>query len=356
MVCNNKNNIKADRSEYIDIIKAFAIIFVVFGHCIQYGSGNEFFINMKYFDNVAFKAIYSFHMPIFMLVSGYLFKYSVQKRSAWELIIHKIKTLLIPISLWSLIPFAYSFADLLRSGKRITFFSACKMYAFTALTNLWFLWAIFWCSIVVVLVNKLLRDSIIAYIAIFLLTFIVPDDFKSYLYKFMYPYFVLGYLYNKYGLGERFRRIYSSPAFLIACAAVFAALLTQYNYESYIYTTGYYLFSGEPLKMLYTDVYRFIIGLVGSIFVMILIAKVNKYILPSIKRFFAFIGQNSLGIYIISDWIFLHILNKITYSFSDINYFVAIIETVIIAAVSLLMTCLIKKIRILNFLLLGGRI
>ncbi len=54
--------------------------------------------------------------------------------------------------------------------------------------------------------------------------------------------------------------------------------------------------------------------------------------------------------------IFLHILNKITYSFSDINYFVVIIETVIIAAVSLLMTCLIKKIRILNFLLLGGRI
>lgn len=64
------------RSEYLDFLKAILIITVLLGHCIQYGGGYE---DNSFFDNKLFKFIYSFHMPLFMLISGYLFSESVKK-------------------------------------------------------------------------------------------------------------------------------------------------------------------------------------------------------------------------------------------------------------------------------------
>lgn len=59
------------RELYPDIIKGIAIILVVLGHCIQFGSA--FSTNLLFFKSSIFIAIYSFHMPLFMLISGYFF-------------------------------------------------------------------------------------------------------------------------------------------------------------------------------------------------------------------------------------------------------------------------------------------
>lgn len=64
------------RNSYLDIAKSLGIILVVIGHCIQYGSGSLYFEKELYFYNILFKFIYSFHMPLFMLISGYLFGYN----------------------------------------------------------------------------------------------------------------------------------------------------------------------------------------------------------------------------------------------------------------------------------------
>lgn len=63
---------RAERSVVIDFIRGIAIILVILGHNIQYGSGVSYYTNELYFDNVLFKLIYSFHMPLFALISGYL--------------------------------------------------------------------------------------------------------------------------------------------------------------------------------------------------------------------------------------------------------------------------------------------
>lgn len=67
------------RVREIDLIKGIAIFLVVFGHSIQYGSGSYFLKSGLFFQNNVFKVIYSFHMPLFMLVSGFLF-YSSKDR------------------------------------------------------------------------------------------------------------------------------------------------------------------------------------------------------------------------------------------------------------------------------------
>ena len=60
-----------ERNIIFDAIKAFAIGLVVYGHSIQYLSGCTW-------DNEIFRIIYTFHMPLFFMISGYFFSSSLQ--------------------------------------------------------------------------------------------------------------------------------------------------------------------------------------------------------------------------------------------------------------------------------------
>ena len=53
------------RNEFLDILKGVAIILVIIGHCIQYGSGSNYFSQEMYYSNGLFKFIYSFHLFFF---------------------------------------------------------------------------------------------------------------------------------------------------------------------------------------------------------------------------------------------------------------------------------------------------
>lgn len=76
-----KKNVLYQRNSFIDFVKGVLIFLVVLGHCIQYGSGKYYFTRQSYFENILFKIIYSFHMPLFSLISGFLFFYSCQSHS-----------------------------------------------------------------------------------------------------------------------------------------------------------------------------------------------------------------------------------------------------------------------------------
>lgn len=69
-----------DRNIYLDVVKVFTIVCVVLGHCIQYGSGKTYLNGGLFFDDIVFKIIYSFHMPLFMIISGYLFAFTIKTR------------------------------------------------------------------------------------------------------------------------------------------------------------------------------------------------------------------------------------------------------------------------------------
>ena len=72
-----------DRLEYIDSLKGFAILLVVMGHMIAWNFST--IETIPSFENIQsmsptpillWKIIYSFHMPLFILISGYLFGFS----------------------------------------------------------------------------------------------------------------------------------------------------------------------------------------------------------------------------------------------------------------------------------------
>ena len=62
-----------------------------------------------------------------------------------------------------------------------------------------------------------------------------------------------------------------------------------------------------------------------------------------------------MGIYIISYLIDVYMLTQITFGLSGYNFLLAILETIVVIIVTLFLIMLIKKIKVLNMLLFGGR-
>ena len=55
------------RNDFIDVLKALAIVLVVIAHCIQCGSGQDVLSEDMYYDDPVFKFITSFHIPFLCL-------------------------------------------------------------------------------------------------------------------------------------------------------------------------------------------------------------------------------------------------------------------------------------------------
>ena len=91
------------RNQVIDATRAVAVVLMIVGHCIQYGSGREYLDSNAFFDDAVFKYIYSFHMPLFAAVSGYCFFKVVSKRSFHETLKDRVQKLFIPIIGWQFI-------------------------------------------------------------------------------------------------------------------------------------------------------------------------------------------------------------------------------------------------------------
>lgn len=80
-----------ERVLYWDVIKAFAIFMVVWGHSIQFLQPNQ----VRMWDSFAERLIVSVHMPLFMMVSGY-FARAIYRKSVKENVVQKAKQLLLP--------------------------------------------------------------------------------------------------------------------------------------------------------------------------------------------------------------------------------------------------------------------
>ncbi len=119
------------RSAFLDVLKAVAITLVLVGHAMQFGSGMHCYIYSDFFDNVVFKVIYSFHMPLFMLISGYLFRMSVQRHSFRENLVSRFTSLIVPIMLWSIVPYVIRIV----SGDERGVFLIVRAYFTTCLGN-----------------------------------------------------------------------------------------------------------------------------------------------------------------------------------------------------------------------------
>lgn len=109
----------SERLGFIDAIKGFAIILVVIGHAVQ-------FSNQNFDSSILFRFIYSFHMPLFMFVGGFLIE--IEKFRNCDYIIKKFSQLVVPYIFWLFVMFVYMYGmNSVFSYKIIQFFLEAVM-------------------------------------------------------------------------------------------------------------------------------------------------------------------------------------------------------------------------------------
>jgi len=289
---------KSKRNNFIDIVKGVAIFLMLWGHCIQYcvvGSDIDFF------ENIVFKTIYSFHMPLFMLVSGYLFYFSFIKRDLKELLVHRIQSLLQPIVFGTIFDFFATKVLLgLLSGKFNSPFDGEWMQKLSYL--LWFLWSVLAASIAVAIVCKKCKNiflQLICLLAFVPIVALFPNIDEN---IYMYPYFIIGFYFAQYK--DKLPSLVYKFKYL--SIALFPIMLCFYEKKHYIYTTG--IFPNEEYswkEMLTIDAYRWAIGLVGAIFTLTVLELIYTYIStklrkPIISKNLTKLGKKSIQVYVFS--------------------------------------------------------
>ena len=344
-----------DRNSYLDILKAVTILFVVIGHAIQYGGGMENLSGGYFLYNPVFIFIYSFHMPLFMIVSGYLFAFSCKNKTWIQLLIAKAKQILIPLFCWSCVSLVVEIIKIIIgiSSHKFSIIWIGQTVTSGFLHGPWFLWAIWWSSLLVIITRRFFKDNILVYLAVFILVMLIPDNNNSAQYKFMLPYFVLAYLFNKYEFKTKLTNVYVNVTLAISTTLIYILLLPHFGFDSYIYMSGYSVIGKNLTYQLHNNAFRFVIGAVGSISVMYAVYLLTFKLPASVKRPIAYVGTNTLGIYLISNYFFDEVLKRLP--IPGINPWYVLIEVVTVFTASLLLTLLLRKFKTTNRLFLGGR-
>ena len=324
-------------------MKGVNIFLVVFGHCIQFGNGREFSRSEAFFDDVVFKVIYSFHMPLFALVSGYLFYWSLSSRSPREVLLRQMNNYVLPSFSWALI---IECARAVYHVWRGNFAGISRfiMNTFNVfMHSLWFLWAMFICSVIVLAGRVKFNDSFKFYALVLMALLFAPNKIFPGIYTFMLPYFVAGYLWHREGLDERFSFTLPVKAGVIA---LWVIMLCFYGRNDYIYRTGVIIidYSQGVFKywQLWTDIFRWVIGFAGSLSVLMLLSLVKPV------NAIAKVGMKSLGVYIISGYVF-------SFLPESGGYVVNFAEAVMITVMCYCLSVMISRNRMLNRLMFGGR-
>ncbi|MCR5419376.1 MAG: acyltransferase [Lachnospiraceae bacterium] len=308
----------------LDIIKGVAIFLVILGHSIQCGSGAEYNRNQLFFDDVVFKLIYSFHMPLFMIISGFLFAKTSSGKTFLMVIKSRTMRLLLPVFVWQTL---LTLMSVVKNGS----FDVMSYLSF-CIEGFWFLWSVWWATIVCSFVENITKSKkmrVCLHSAVILLSFITPDDFNFSLHKFMYISFLIGICAAKLNLEnvnfEGIRKYMILAVFVF----VFVLLFIFFRRESYIYVSGWTLLGRENwISILLWDIYRVLIGLVGSgilIYMVCLLGPTEKWII--LRN----VGMNTSGIYILQTFANTLMMNYL--ASIQHHLFINIIEGIIICVV-----------------------
>lgn len=332
------------RIAHFDLLKFLAIFLVVAGHCIQRSyMSYDVDTDLYYYDGV-FKFIYGFHLPLFMAISGFFFYGTLHKYSFNNVVKSRFTRLILPIIAWHIIWSVFN------PSEDNAFVSFVRSF----LLHYWFLWALFFCSLGVLIIAKLFGNSLKIYILILPVTLCLPNILNIERYVYLFPFFLFGYVLN-YPQYQRFIltpfSVASKKVVMLGGVFLFIAyigMINFYSYEDYIYTSGTCLIKegAFSFNQLGIDLYRYIVGLVGVVSCYILSLFVKDINIP---HYLFDVGTKTLGIYIIHTF-FTPI---ICWFQLDVNYIFVFIEVVVLIYLSYYLTTLIEKNKHLSFLLLG---
>lgn len=324
---------------YIDAIKAFLMFIVIWGHTIQYTNVYEGLNN----SIAAF--IYSFHMPLFMTLSGMFFNKQLTLNFL-DALRKNFNRLLLPALVVSLSLFLIVFINKPRG--------ILESINWLWNSRPWFVTTLFFCNVSTCIVYRMCKRIGLSFFLTFVIFCFIPDINERLI--FMYPYFVLGYFIN-YLIYKRVLR--GEIFFLAFLFCIFYKLNTS---DITIYSSPFTLWSINGKfhfdESMYIAFKRYFVGLCGSIgFFWIL-----RVIFCGVGRRFCnihivqYIGKNTLGLYLLQIGLFTIWMGIRNDYLANITYgkdWLALLLSFIVLFFLLLCIYSIRKSKIATHLILG---
>lgn len=266
-----------NRINYFDAVKGFGIVLMIIGH---FGVG---LIN---------KFIYSFHMPLFFICSGYFLK---PTNSIKELIVKKGKQLLVPYYFTCLcIVIGSIFNELIKGqsfskvGYEIGQWLIASLYAsgnieafgIRRIGAIWFLWALFIAILFFQALNRYKQSSylilLIGFVGLFTGNqFWLPLSVQPAMTSLLFLY--TGYILKQ-------RKAFETDNLIIYVFCTVLWLICILTCDT------------NMAKNLYSHSILNVIGAIGGSFLIIKVCQLIeiKGWIPRIRRAFVFLGRNSL--------------------------------------------------------------
>ena len=269
-----------DRIRYIDRLKGLAMLLVVMGHV--------YFFSYAQSESIGLKMISSFHMPLFMFISGMLvFKKNIPYSYSFILLLKKIVMFLLPMFIFgvcfaSTYSSVCSFADLW--SLLIAFLMDPAKYGYWYLISL----SLFYISMQLFRFNRsntLTWDILLSgfVYCIFLLGWKTTTQVGNLLCLLnctdFYPFFILGYFTRKYDFVEYVK--HSNFIFTVAII-------------------GYILLFNRDLgfQVINTFSERFVVRLCAIIVILMIFVR-RQDESSFLENKLSFIGRNTLDVYLL---------------------------------------------------------
>lgn len=346
----------------IDIAKGLAIILVVYGHVIEHSMAP--WNSPDFFQNPVFKVIYTFHMPLFVFISGYLMANSLNRHSVDDVFKSRCKSLLVPFITLSILGLLVLHVFNMAFGNNAGSVGVVRELADQLFLKppVWFLFTLFMVSNILLCSVKLeKRLGIIIFLFIYFLLMIIPYNNYCALYfiKWFYLFYLAGYFINRYGIkisNGAFRKLVL-PFVLV----LFIWLVTYWNKNDYIYINKISFISNHYVGEFLRVIYRYVVGFLGIIITFYLAQGLSK---SSMASMVGRIGTYALDIYILQIFIVEGIYPRLIYKagihldFNDpfvLYVFAPLLTVFFVGSCMVISKILIRKIPLLNKFLLGGR-
>lgn len=261
----------------LDYVKGATIFLVVWMHVIQYCAGQTF-------ENLLFTKVYSFHMPVFMVISGFLFYTKLSSEGMnikvcgmLKLLRKQFERLILPNCIWGVI--------LLLTKHDCTWRNILNLP-----NSCWFLSVLFVVSVSYYMLSFLLHNKVVLSTVATFITFFLPG--AEFL-KFFIPFFGIGLLLRHYDVLNRL-----SITSLLALVVLSLALIVFFKPQYTIYLTPTPTIWHYTQQSIWAYLYRMVVGTTLTV-VLVKIAGMIKSDDHYVLRLLHKLSVNSLGIYVI---------------------------------------------------------
>ena len=314
------------RDPFFDNAKFILMVFVILGHILDIGSKTKTNI-------VAFEWIFSFHMPLFVFISGYFTKIT-NTNKYWKGILYFAETLIV----FHVIHVIISHIQ----GKLINIHELLIMPKWT----LWYLLSLIWWRLILYYTPSSIRDNhkvliIISIVLCLIMGWIPINSFYSFQRTFaFFPFFIVGFVTGNKNINVKVkgRKIFSL-LFLVSIAIIFY-FIPKIDYA--ILTQRYCYFQ----RSLFSPFYYFMFRVVWLVF-----ASCMSYcflsIIPLKKYFWTHWGQLTLFIYMYHSVILLWRFVLRDYFHLPTNLFFCFLYSIIVLGIILI----INKVKFFHWLL-----